>query len=157
MTTTKIISTFALAAFFAVGAAAISNVHAQAMAVMPVLYNASSQAVNTTSGVSLAAGNYYLQPGASSVNEVYYNGAGVFSYYNTSNGSYYGGSVYNPNGTAGVSLNYVANPTSPSVPNTGVGGDSAVLWFTIVLSGLVTASGLAYLARARHGLVLKNQ
>lgn len=160
MTKTKIIGTLVLSAFFAVGASAVMNAHAQVMATMPVLYNASGQAVNTVPNVPLAAGWYFLQPGGSSTYEVYYAGNGTYSYYDTNMGSY-GGSVNDPDGTAGVTLNYVAtllsSPGTPGIPNTGAGGDSTMVWVTLILSGLVAGAGLAFLVSSRKNLVPKEQ
>ncbi len=163
MKTIKIFSTLALSAFFVVGASSVMSAHAQVMATMPVLYNAAGQAVNTVPNIPLAAGWYFLQPGASTNYEVYYAGNGTYSYYNTSMGSY-GGSTMNPNGTAGVTLNYVASllnspgtVTTPGIPNTGAGGNSTNLWLTLVTSGLVTATGLAYLLSPKKKIILKNQ
>lgn len=124
-----------------------------AMATMPVLYNSSGQPVNVNSTGALAAGYYYLAPG--SQQQVYYYGNGVF--YNPATGTYGGSSVYDPNGTAGVSLGYSTAVTSPSyttsgtpgVPNTGAGGEATATWITLILAGLIVAGGVTYLVRTR--------
>ncbi len=121
-------------------------------AVMPVLYNAAGQTVNVNTTGPLAAGYYYLSPGA--VQQVYYYGNGVF--YNAATGVYGGSAVNNPNGTAGVALGYstdVTNPssvtTTPGVPNTGAGGEAMATWITLVLAAVVVAGGVAYLVISR--------
>ncbi len=123
-----------------------------AMATMPTLYNSSGQPVNVNTTGPLAAGYYYLAPGAQ--HQVYYYGNGV--YYDPSTGTYGGSSVYDPNGTAGVSLGYSAAVTSadyvsgtPGVPNTGMGGEATATWITLVLAGLIVAGGVTYLVRTR--------
>lgn len=143
----KITSILTIAAFFAVNVAGLTSVSAQSTATMPVLYNQNGIAVNTTSNTVLAAGWYYLAPGGAMANQVQYFGNGTF--YQPSNGTY-GGSVGDPYGTAGVSLNYVLPSMTPSVPNTGAGGTSALTWVTLALSALVAAGGLAYLVTAKH-------
>ena len=111
----KITSAFVSIAFLAasVGMTAAS---AQTTATMPILYSQTGSAVNVASNTSLSAGWYYLQSNGSSASQVYYYGNGT--YYNANTGQY-GGSVGDPNGTAGVSLNYTS---TPGIPNTGAGG-----------------------------------
>ena len=149
----KSTSIIALAAFFAVSVTAITSVSAQTMATMPTLYNQYGTAVNIATNTSLPAGTYFLAPGDSVTTEVQYYGNGMF--YNPSAGIY-GGSVNDPNGTAGVSLNYVSSvENAPGIPNTGAGGESVAVWMTLIASGLVVLGGLAYLLNARQSLVLK--
>ncbi len=81
-----------------IGFGAVSLVHAQTATTMPVLYNQSGTAVNTSSGY-LPVGTYYLAGGT----QIQYYGNGTF--YNPSI-QQYGGSIYNSNGTAGASLGY---------------------------------------------------
>ena len=121
-------------------------------AVMPVLYNASGQPVNTNTTGPLAAGYYYLGTGAPQ--QVYYYGNGV--YYTPATGVYGGSAVNDPNGTSGVALGYSTddtNPTSvsttPGVPNTGAGGEATATWITLILAALVVAGGVAYLVSTR--------
>ena len=95
-------------------------IHAETFntAVMPVIYNQSSQAVNVGTGY-LAAGIYYLPTANSTQNhaiEYYGNG----TYYDPSI-LQYGGSVRNPNGTAAVSLAYASSSASPVYVNAGAG------------------------------------
>lgn len=149
-------SLLTIAAFLAYSVTALTSVNAQTVATMPTLYNQSGVAVNNMTNTYLSAGWYYLAPGAQASNQVYYYGNGT--YYNA-NTQLYGGSVNDPNGTAGVSLGYVnsVNVNAPGIPNTGAGGNSTMVWTTLVLSGLVTAAGLAYLVNARKNLSLKTQ
>jgi hypothetical protein len=74
-------------------------------ALMPALYNSNGSQANGSTGY-LNSGYYYLSnnPSASG-SQVQYYGNGT--YYNPNIGQY-GGSVTNPNGTAGVSLGYSA-------------------------------------------------
>ena len=149
----KSISIVAFAAFLAVGVTAIGSASAQTMATMPTLYNQSGTAVNIATNSYLPAGTYYLAPGGSAATQVRYYGNGMF--YNPTIGIY-GGSVNDPNGTAGVTLNYVASvENAPGVPNTGMGGYALFTWMTLAISGLVAVAGLAYLMNARQSLVLK--
>lgn len=142
---TSTLSVFVIAAalLFAGGA-----VQADTIGTMPVLYNSSGQAVNTSGGV-LPAGTYYL--GMNATQPVTYFGDG--SFYNAAT-NLYGGSVYNPTGAAGTFViptqGEAIDPTTVGVPNTGMGGDAANLWVTLALSGLAAAFGAYYIARSRY-------
>ncbi len=149
MKISSLLSVFALALVLAFA----GTVHADTMGTMPVLYNASGAAVNT-SGTSLPAGTYYL--GTNATQPVTYFGDG--SFFNPATGTY-GGSVYNPTGRAGTFVipaqGEAVDPTGGTggavgVPNTGAGGDSQMLWAVLGLSGLASVIGAAYLARSRH-------
>jgi hypothetical protein len=109
---------------------------------MPALYNQAGEEVNNTS-TPLIAGYYFLAPGASTNTEVYYYGNGT--YYDSTTGTY-GGSVADPDGTAGVTIN---SSGAPGVPDTGAGGDAGAVWLSLIASGLVVGLGAAYLVRAR--------
>ncbi len=110
---------------------------------MPALYNQAGVEVNNGNVTPLAAGYYFLAPGASANTEVYYYGNGT--YYDSTTGMY-GGSVADPNGTAGVVIN---GSGAPGVPDTGLGGNAASVWMALVASGLVVAAGATYLVRSR--------
>jgi hypothetical protein len=117
-------------------------------ATMPVLYNQSGQAVNT-GNTAVPAGYYYLQTGGAGT-QVYYYGNGV--YYNPAIGEY-GGSVSDPNGTAGRELGYVVvgstlATNNPGVPNTGNGGNAPGAWALLIVSGIVVLAGAASLTYA---------
>ena len=117
-------------------------------ATMPVLYNSAGVAVNQGNTTPLIAGYYFLAPGDQASTEVYYYGNGT--YYDQTTGLY-GGSVSDPNGTAGVALNYSASVTAvPSVPNTGVGGNAAIVWAILIVSGAIVCVGAAYLLADRY-------
>lgn len=121
------------------------------MATMPILYSQSGAAVNVNTSTPLPAGYYYLQPGAQASTRVYYYGNGT--YYSESTGLF-GGSVTNPNGTAGVPLGYAALTgtiitTSPGVPNTGAGGMATTLWSAMIASAAVLIAGGAYFFNRR--------
>ena len=72
--------------------------------IMPALYNASNVEVNST-GSNFAIGYYHL----ANNDQVYYYGNGT--YYDQT-AQIYGGSVNNPNGMAGVTLNYTTSVTA---------------------------------------------
>lgn len=151
----KSTSIIAFAAFLAVSVSAIGSVSAQAAATMPTLYNQYGVAVNVATNTSLAAGTYYLAPGDSAATQVQYYGNGMFYNPNT---ELYGGSVNDPNGTAGVILNYVASvENAPGLPNTGAGGYALAVWTTLIISGTLAVAGLAYLMNARQSFVLKKE
>lgn len=125
------------------------------MAVMPTLYNQSGTAVNS-GNTALAAGWYYTQANGSSASQVYYYGNGTYYDPNT---RMYGGSVGNPNGTAGVSLGYSGSvlavsgtPAVPGVPNTGAGGMTSLNLAILLGSGLAVIVGAAYVIRARQSV-----
>ncbi len=125
---------------------------AQVQATMPVLYNQSGQAVNNGTTGPLAAGYYYLQPNQPGT-QVYYYGNGT--YFDPVTGLYGGSAVNDPYGIAGVSLGYsstVLQPTTPTVPNTGAGGNAGVTWAILAVSAAVVAAGTAYLATSRKRL-----
>jgi len=110
-------------------------------ATMPVLYNSVNQPANTSGG-TLPAGNYTDASG----HQIYYYGNGT--YYDSTTQTY-GGSIYNPSGAAGASLNYDVNNsavtgTTPGVPNTGAGGSATATWLTLAIAGLVVLGGSAY-------------
>ncbi len=113
----SILSVFVLAAVLAFS----GGVFADTTGNMPILYNSSGTAVNTSTGV-LPAGTYYLGVGATQ--PVTYFGDG--SYFNAATRTY-GGSVFNPTGRAGVYVipaqGEVADPSIPTgnvgLPNTG--------------------------------------
>ncbi len=129
---------------FGVGFSGTMMASAQTMngTIMPALYNAAGMEVNMNN-TPLAAGYYFLAPNAQSTSQVYYNGDGTFV--NQSTGLY-AGSVSNPNGTAGVALVYGTRATgSVGAPNTGAGGDAAMVWTTLVATGLIAAAGASYL------------
>ncbi len=110
--------------------------------VMPILYNSSGVAMNTGTG-SLPAGYYFTAPSGGM--QVYYYGNGTF--YNPTTGLY-GGSVSNPSGRAGpISIAIAQVPTTPGVPNTGVGGNSAILWAELIVAVGLVIVGMTYLAR----------
>ena len=154
MNNIKSFSLISLAAFAAFCATAVCIASAQTVAVMPVLYNQAGNTVNVNTNKPLAAGTYFLAPGGSITNEVQYYGNGM--YYNPSIGLYGGSVNADPNGLAGVSLNYVASvENAPGIPNTGAGGEAYAVWAALALSGLVAAAGLAYLIKAKQTLVLK--
>ena len=120
-----------------------SGVHAQATT-MPVLYDQNGTAVNNSTTV-LGAGYYYLNGSpAQGGHQVYYYGNGT--YYDPATQSY-GGSVSDPNGTAGVSLNYVAPTVTPGVPNTGAGGMAAYNWAVLIISGLALVASATYIVQ----------
>ena len=131
---------FVIAASLAVGLSA----HAQVAATMPVLYDANGNTVNTGVG-PLPAGNYYLGGGpATGGHQIYYYGNGT--YYDATTQTY-GGSTSDPNGTSGAALNYATPTVTPGVPNTGAGGMAAYNWAILIVSGVVLAGALAYIAR----------
>jgi hypothetical protein len=151
---TSILTVFTLALVLVFTGAA----QADTIGTMPVLYNASGQAVNTSGGV-LPAGTYYL--GTGSTQPVTYFGDG--SFYNAAT-RMYGGSVFNPTGAAGTFTIPAAGeapaPTpgtgtgtgtgSVGVPNTGMGGEASLLWAVLGLSAVAGVAGASYLARGRH-------
>jgi hypothetical protein len=53
-------------------------------------------------------------------------------------------------GSTGSSTSGSNSTTTPGVPNTGMGGDAAVTWTLLALSGLVAAAGAIYFARMRN-------
>ena len=136
---------------FALGVS--GSAQAQTTGMMPVLYNSSGQAVNssTSTTTALPAGTYYLQPGSSQ--PVNYLGNGI--YYNPATQSY-GGSVYNQNGQAGsytvpASTGSMGTTgTSVGIPNTGAGGDVFTTWLALLFSALAIAGGVSYFARSRY-------
>ncbi len=131
---------FLLAAAFAFAGSA----HAQTFGTMPVLYNASSQPVNTSGG-TLPAGTYYLQTGG--VEPVTYFAGGTF--YDPAT-RMTGGSFFNPTGAAGVYAIPDNTGTTLGIPNTGAGGNAAAVWALLLVSGLVAVLGGTYLARSRY-------
>ena len=152
----KSTSILAFAAFLAVSVMAVASASAQTIATMPTLYNAYGVAVNVSTNTSLAAGTYFLAPGDSVTTEVQYFGNGM--YYNPALGIYGGSVTADPNGTAGVALNYVsAVENAPGIPNTGAGGEALAVWMTLAISGLIAIGGLAYLMNAKQVLVLKRE
>lgn len=129
---------------------------AQTAATMPVFYNAQGQQVNGAGSAALPAGYYYLQPNGQG-QQVYYYGNGT--YYDPSIGQY-GGSVSNPNGTAGANLGYTNgtvgqydNTTTPGVPNTGAGGGALAAWLTLILAGSAVVLGVMYLGWSRRNVL----
>jgi hypothetical protein len=143
MKLTSMLSVFALALVLTFAGTAQA-----ATGVMPVLYNSSGVAVNTSGGV-LQAGTYYLGTGATQ--PVTYFGDG--SFYNAAT-NMYGGSVYNPTGAAGI-YNIPAQGEAPDpgpvgIPNTGAGGDAMGVWALLALSGSAAVAGAFYLARSRN-------
>jgi len=104
--------TKALVASLAVAAGAfgiLSVASAQMAAVMPAIYNQYGSEANAGSA-RLAAGYYYLGGGLSmGGHQIEYFGNGTF--YDSTYGTY-GGSISDPNGTAGVTLGY--GTTAPS-------------------------------------------
>ena len=113
----------------------------QTQTTMPVLYDGSGAAVNTGTG-NLTAGYYYLFGGPSQGGrQVYYYGNGT--YYDPVTMSY-GGSVSDPYGTAGVTIN-LAQATTPSAPNTGAGGYATSNWLILVAAALAVSGSLAYI------------
>lgn len=119
--------------------ASVGAVNAQMNNIMPTLYDASGDPVNTN-GSYLNAGWYYLQAGQ----QVYYYGNGT--YYDPSTNTY-GGNVSNPNGTAGMVLfdnSSGGTVVTPGVPNTGLGGSSNVTWAILAGSALAVLLGLSY-------------
>ena len=139
------IASYAFVATFVAAAATVGGaLTASAQtATMPALYNSAGMQVNNSNTGALPAGDYFLAPGASTNTEVYYYGNGT--YYDSTTGMY-GGSVADPNGTAGITINSTG---APGVPDTGFGGDSAAVWMTLLASGLVIAGGATYLFKAR--------
>ena len=127
---------------FAVGLFARETAYAQT-ATMPALYNQNGAEVNSGSG-TLGAGYYYLGGGPSQGgHQVYYYGNGT--YYDATTQTY-GGSVTDPNGTAGVVLNYANTTTTvPGVPNTGAGGQAASNWLVLLLAGAAFLVSTAYI------------
>lgn len=124
----------------------------------PALYNSSGTEVNSGT-TQLAAGYYYLAPGAQSDTEVYYNGDGTYVDQTT---GLYGGSVSDPNGTAGVSLIYgtkTATPSmgtvAPGVPNTGAGGEAFASWMTLIATGMIAAGGVSYLVTRKGPAIME--
>ena len=115
---------------------------------MPVIYNSSSMQVNAANMPALTAGYYYLTTGAPQASQIYYNGDGTFV--NQSSGLY-GGSVSNPNGTAGVMLVFGTRVggTTAGVPNTGMGGNAVSVWSTLIATGIIAVGGVAYLAKRK--------
>lgn len=117
---------------------------AQTASSMPVLYNSSGNTVNTSGG-TLSAGTYYLGGTPSQGgHQVQYLGNGT--YYDPTTLTY-GGSVSDPNGTAGVSFGYTVPSTSPGIPNTGAGGNASTTWFVLIASAVVALGGMAYISR----------
>ncbi len=118
-------------------------------AMMPTLYDQSGNPVNAGTA-AVPAGYYYLSTG--SQHQVYYYGNGT--YYDASIGQY-GGSISNPNGTSGAGLGYVNSSSViasvPGVPNTGFGGDASGNWTLLIVSGVVTLVGAAFLAYSFAG------
>ncbi len=117
---------------------------AQVQAVMPALYNQYGQQVNNANTLPLAAGTYYLQSNQTAMVNYYGNG----TYYDPTLGTYGGSAVNDPYGRAGVALGYVVSvgtTVTPTVPNTGSGGDSYVNWMLLIVSGMVVVAGGVYL------------
>ena len=134
------ISLIALVALFSVGTAVT---YAQMAATMPVIYNQNGMAINTGTGY-LPAGVYFLSTPSSTAHQIDYYGNGTFYDLTTQT---YGGSVSNPNGTAGVTLTY---GTAVGLPNTGNGGDALINWMILGVSSLIAISGFVYLGKTRR-------
>ena len=118
----------------------------QTYATMPVLYNQSGMSVNSGAG-PLAAGYYYVNAGPSQGGQqVYYYGNGTF--YNATTMTY-GGGVSDPNGTAGVMLNY-SQPVTPGVPNTGAGGMATTNWIVLSVATLALVGSVVYISRKAY-------
>ena len=94
----------------------------------PVFYTQTGQALNPA-GSALNAGYYYLSNGV----QVYYYGNGT--YYNPTTQTY-GGMIF-----GGVAV------TTPTVPNTGAGGQATMNWLLLASSALVFLGGAAYVTR----------
>jgi hypothetical protein len=138
------IASYAVSATLILAAAGLAGaVVANAATTMPALYNSAGIEVNNGNTTPLATGYYYLAPGASLSTQVYYYGNGT--YYDSTTGTY-GGSVADPNGTAGVTIN---GSSAPGVPDTGAGGNAVAVAMTLLASGLVVAAGATYLFRSR--------
>jgi hypothetical protein len=117
---------------------------AQVQATMPALYNQFGQQVNNQNVAPFAAGIYYLQPNQTGLVNYYGNG----TYYDPSMGVYGGSAVNDPYGRAGVALGYVVSAGTtftPTVPNTGAGGDASVNWMLFIVSGVAVVAGGIYL------------
>ena len=117
---------------------------AQVQAMMPALYNSSGQQVNYGNTTALPAGNYYLQTNQTGMVQYYGNG----TYYDPSMGVYSGSAANDSIGRAGVALGYVVSSgttVTPTVPNTGAGGDASVNWMLLIVSGMVVVAGGVYL------------
>ena len=129
-----------LVAVFIIGA---QTSHAQTLSTMPFLYNTNGDVVNSPGSSPLAAGYYYVGGGPSQDGqEVNYYGNGV--YYNMTTQTY-GGSITDPNGTAGISINSVA-PGTPALgaPNTGAGGVATTNWLILIISGFAFVGSIFY-------------
>ncbi len=137
----KSLAMLSLVMVFAFAFAFAGAAHAATYGTMPVLYNSSGDAVNTSGG-TLAAGTYYLM--SNGTHPVRYSSDGT--YYDPAT-NLYGGSVFNPTGAAGT---YTVPGTVPGVPNTGAGGDALATWMTLALSAGAACVGAAYLARSRY-------
>jgi len=111
----------------------------------PAIYNSAGMQVNAGNTTPLPAGYYYLTTGAQSNMEIYYNGDGTFL--NMESGMY-GGSVSDPNGTAGVTLVYGTRTGTSvvGVPNTGAGGNAAMVWMALAVTGVIAVAGVGYIA-----------
>jgi hypothetical protein len=139
----SIISVVCAAALALGSVAAMAQTSADS-AVMPQLYNQSGAVVNS-GNTALPAGYYYLGgTPAQGGHQVYYYGNGT--YYDPTTQTY-GGSVSDPNGTAGVALNYSTSPiaSTPGVPNTGAGGDGVMNWLLLSISAMTVLLGGAYI------------
>ncbi len=114
--------------------------HADSLGVMPVLFDSSGHAVNTSGG-TLQRGSYFLQVGG--VEPVFYYGDGT--YFDSLTGLF-GGSVFNPSGGAGT---YVIPGSTEvvGIPNTGQGGGAPALWALLGISALTVLAGASYATR----------
>lgn len=149
----KLISTLFVLLIIAVFGFGTFTVHAQTQATsgtMPILYNSSGSAVNT-SGTYLPTGTYYLDTGGQ--HWVSYSD-GV--YYDPSTNTF-GGSIYNPTGRAGTfsysgpqsNTGSINNTTysNVGVPNTGAGGDAEMTWVVLALAAIFGIAGAVYYVR----------
>lgn len=139
----KITSILSVLVFVAVLALA-GGAYAQTTGMMPVLYNASGTAVNTSGG-TLVSGTYYLATGA--LDSVTYYGDGTFRYDLTGT---FGGSVYNPSGQAGNYTIPAQSVPSVGIPNTGAGGGAMNVFIVLALSALASAFGFMYVNRSSY-------
>lgn len=125
----------------------ISGASSPSSGSMPVLYNSSGSALNNSGANNMSAGWYYLSNG----NQVYYYGNGT--YYDPASGTY-GGSISNPNGTAGYVYPMTGTSnvgsgayTTPGVPNTGGGGNAGTNWALLAISALGAILGATYVGK----------
>lgn len=147
--TSRSYASIAIASVLALGVSFAGAMVASAQTVpattMPAIYNSGGVEVNMSNGAPLAAGYYYLAPGAQADSQIYYYGNGTFVDQTT---GIYGGSVSDPDGTAGVTLVYGTREgtTLPGAPNTGAGGEADAVWMTLIVTGVLAVAGASYLA-----------